>query len=103
MKPVAKELAPVTVEAEAHTNYRNIAEFERRRANMTGSFITRAEFIKQGNPPKTTDVLRHMRGIRVRPGTGFLMTGSSRRRGASALRTSTRSVSVSHASSSTGC
>ena len=74
MKPVATQLAPVTVAAEAPTSRRNLAEFERRRANTTGSFITRAEFMKQGNPGKTTDVLRRMRGIRVRPGTGFLMT-----------------------------
>ncbi len=73
MKPVATELAPVTAEAEAPTSRRNLAEFERRRANTTGSFITRAEFMKQGNPTKTTDVLRRMRGIRMRPGTGFLM------------------------------
>jgi hypothetical protein len=30
-----------------------------------GSFITREEFEKQGNPQKPTDVLRRMRGIRV--------------------------------------
>ncbi len=52
---------------------RDLAEFERRRANTTGSFITRAEFMMQGNPTKTTDILRRMRGIRVRPSTGFLM------------------------------
>ncbi len=73
-EPDATELAPVTVEAEAPTSRRNLAEFERRRATTTGSFITRAEFMKQGNPTKTTEVLRRMRGIRVRPGTGFLMT-----------------------------
>ncbi len=71
-EPDAKELAPVT--AEAPTSRRNLAEFERRRANTTGSFITRVEFMRQGNPTKTTDVLRRMRGIRVRPGTDFLMT-----------------------------
>ena len=75
----ATELAPVTVEAGAGagagapTTRRNLAEFEWRRANTTGSFITRAEFMMQGNPTKTTDVLRRMRGIRVRPSTGFLM------------------------------
>ena len=74
MRPVATELAPVTVTAEAPRNRRNLAEFERRRATTTGSFITRAEFVRHGNPRKTTDVLRRMRGIRVRPGTGFLMT-----------------------------
>jgi hypothetical protein len=73
MKPVATELAPVTVAAQAPTSRRNLAEFERRRANTTGSFITRVEFMNQGNPTMTTDVLRRMRGIRVRPGTGFLM------------------------------
>jgi len=73
VKPVATELAPVTVAAEAPTSRRDLAEFERRRANTTGSFITRAEFMMQGNPTKTTDILRRMRGIRVRPGTGFLM------------------------------
>ncbi len=52
---------------------RYLAEFERRRASTTGSFITRVEFMNQGNPTMTTDVLRRMRGIRVRPGTGFLM------------------------------
>ena len=72
VKSVAAELAPVTAEAPA--SRRNLAEFERRRANTTGSFITRVEFMKQGNPTRTTDVLRRMRGIRVRPGTDFLMT-----------------------------
>ncbi len=72
-EPVATELAPVTVEAGAPTSRPNLAEFEWRRANTTGSFITRAEFMMQGNPTKTTDVLRRMQGIRVRPSTGFLM------------------------------
>ena len=73
MKPVATQLAPVTVAAKAPTRRRNLAEFERRRANTTGTFITRTEFMKQGNPTTTTDVLRRMRGIRVRSGTGLFM------------------------------
>jgi hypothetical protein len=72
MTPVATELAPVTVEAEAPTSRRNLAEFERRRATTTGTFVTRAEFMET-EPRETTDILRRMRGIRIRPGTGFTM------------------------------
>jgi hypothetical protein len=72
MRPVATQLAPVTVEAEAPTSRRNMAEFERRRSTTTGTFVTREEFMDT-EPQQTTDVLRRMRGIRIRPGTGFAM------------------------------
>lgn len=72
MLPVATELAPVTVKAKAPTSRRNLTEFERRRATTTGSFMTRDEFMDT-EPRETTDILRRMRGIRIRPGTGFLM------------------------------
>ena len=73
MMPIATELAPVTIVAETPTGRRNLAEFERRRATSSGSFITRAEFMEQGTPRETTDVLRRMAGVRVRPGTGLLL------------------------------
>ena len=73
MMPIAIELEPVTIEAETPTSRRNLAEFERRRATSSGSFITRAEFMEQGAPRETTDVLRRMAGVRVRPGTGLLL------------------------------
>jgi hypothetical protein len=73
MTPVATELDPVTVEADRPVSTRrDLSEFERRRATTTGSFTTREEFMKI-EPQETTDVLRRMRGIRVRAGTGFLM------------------------------
>ena len=70
LTPVATELAPV-IEAQRFESRPTLAEFERRRSTTTGSFTTRQEFMEQGNPQKTTDVLRRMSGIRVRPGTGL--------------------------------
>lgn len=73
MTPVPTELDPVTVEAERPVSTRrDLSEFERRRSTTTGTFMTREEFMEI-EPRETTDVLRRMRGIRVRPGTGFLM------------------------------
>ena len=87
MTPVATELAPVTVEAEHPEPRHTLSEFERRRSTTTGSFTTRQEFMEQGNPRKTTDVLRRMSGIRVRPGTGlgvlpWIITSARRARSA---------------------
>ena len=73
MRPVATQLAPVTVEAEAPTSRRNMSEFERRRSTTTGTFVTREEFM-DNNPQETTDVLRRMRGIRICLRTAFAMT-----------------------------
>ncbi|MCZ6915858.1 MAG: carboxypeptidase-like regulatory domain-containing protein [Gemmatimonadetes bacterium] len=70
MRPVATELDPVTVEAVRPTSRRNLREFERRRSNTTGSFVTRDEF-EAYEPRETVDVLRRMRGIRVRSGGDF--------------------------------
>ncbi len=61
----ATELAPITVEATASLS--PLAEFNDRRSKGTGSFITREEFEKQGNPLEATDVLRRMQGIRIEP------------------------------------
>jgi hypothetical protein len=59
-------LPPVIVEAERPTTRRPLTEFWERRKAGGGAFITREEFEKQGNPQKPTDVLRRMRGIKVR-------------------------------------
>ena len=72
MRPVATVLARGTVEADAPTSRLNPAEFERRRATTTGTFVTREEFMDT-DPQETVDVLRRMRGIQVRPGTGFMI------------------------------
>lgn len=79
LTPLPTRLADVTVEAPAPTSGRALSEFETRRRNTTGSFVTRAEFQEEGNPQKPTDVLRRMRGIRIVPGrTGRLIVITSR-------------------------
>lgn len=64
--PVA--LDPVRVEAEPPTRRRSLDEFERRRTSTNGQFLTREEWEQRGVVDETVDVLRRMRGIRIRPG-----------------------------------
>jgi hypothetical protein len=59
------ELEPVVVQGMPLRS--PLAEFEARRERGAGSFITREEFTKQGNPRTATDVLRRMAGVRVEP------------------------------------
>lgn len=68
MTPLPTQLAPIEVEAAAPTSRRDLSDFERRRNRGSGSFVTRTEFMADGEPLKTTDVLRRMGGISVRPG-----------------------------------
>ncbi len=66
---IPTELEPITVEADAPPPpRRDLSEFNRRRETTTGSFITRAEFERAGAVNRTTDVLRRMQGLRIRPG-----------------------------------
>lgn len=65
------ELVPVVVEAERPVTRRPLAEFWERREAGGGAFITREEFENQGNPQKPTDVLRRMRGIRIRGNSNY--------------------------------
>ena len=65
LEPLPIQLDPVQVEAAPVTTRRALREFELRRESGGGSFITREEFLKMGNPTVPTDVLRRMHGIRV--------------------------------------
>lgn len=65
------ELAPIVVEAERAGTRRPLTTFRERRARGGGSFITREEFEKQGNPQIPTDVLRRMRGIRLQANNNY--------------------------------
>ncbi len=59
------QLDPVQVEGAPASTRRPLAEFQLRRESSGGSFITREEFLKMGNPTVPTDVLRRMFGVRV--------------------------------------
>ncbi len=63
LRPTATELNPVVVEVAPARN--PLAEFNLRREKGMGSFLTREEFIRRGEPTQVTDVLRNMHGIRV--------------------------------------
>jgi hypothetical protein len=65
MHPLPLHLDPVQVEATPSLTRRRLAEFELRREASAGSFITREEFLKMGNPVVPTDVLKRMFGVRV--------------------------------------
>jgi Carboxypeptidase regulatory-like domain len=69
-------LDPISVEAEAAAPV--TSGFEERRAMGIGSFATRAQ-IERWNPAVTTDILRHMRGIRVTPNAYYGVGGDTRR------------------------
>jgi hypothetical protein len=66
------QLEPVVVEARAARHRRDLTEFETRREQGVGSFITRAEFETQGNPTVSSDVLRRMDGLSFAPGASFM-------------------------------
>ncbi len=61
--PVA--LDPIAVTAERPERRRTLAEFEKRRATTTGSFMTREEWTRLGVVDETVDVLRRLRGLRI--------------------------------------
>ena len=71
MEVAPSELEPISVEAPAPTNVRRpLTDFERRRQESNGDFMTREEF--EGSIGSlTTDVLRRMRGIRIRPNVQY--------------------------------
>ena len=60
------ELEPVVVETAVGRN--PFAEFTTRRELGVGSFVTRDQFMNQGNPNRATDVLRNMAGVTIRRG-----------------------------------
>jgi hypothetical protein len=64
------ELTPLEVTASAPTR-RPLTDFTRRRQENVGMFITKDEFMQQGNPQTSTDVLRRMGGIKVLPNAGY--------------------------------
>lgn len=61
------ELAPIMVEARPAPH--PLDEFNDRRRNGQGSFITRDEWLKMGNPSRATDVLERLAGVRLEAGT----------------------------------
>lgn len=62
----AQMLDPLTVETTAA--HSPLTEFNRRRARGSGAFLTREEWGRRGNPIRTIDILRLLRGVRIRPG-----------------------------------
>jgi hypothetical protein len=75
LRPLAVDMAPVEVEAERALSRRPLTEFYERREKNIGSFITREEFLTQGNPQKPTDVIRRMSGFRVGPNPRYMKPG----------------------------
>ena len=79
MQPLGDEvvvLDPIVVEAERMT--REMVGFAERQRTGIGSFLTRLEF-ERWNPTVATDVLRRMRGMRVRPNQRYGFAGDTRR------------------------
>jgi hypothetical protein len=75
MEVAPSELEPIAVEAPAPTNVRRpLDDFERRRRESSGDFITREEF-ESARHRQTTDLLRRMRGIRIRANVRFQEVG----------------------------
>ncbi len=70
LDPLPTRLADVTVEGQAPARRMVLGEFEARRRDAPGSFVTRQEFQRRGDPWVPTQVLRGMRGVRVVPRTG---------------------------------
>jgi hypothetical protein len=62
----AQMLDPLFVETTA--SHSPLTEFNRRRRETTGAFLTREEWERQGNPNRTIDLLRRLRGVRITPG-----------------------------------
>jgi hypothetical protein len=65
---VVTELDPIVVEGTAARTRRPLAEFWKRRAQAHGHFITRSEFMQEGNPQTATDVLKRMSILSDRQG-----------------------------------
>ena len=63
------ELDPITIETTAAMH--PLAEFYTRREVGNGSFVTREEFEKRGNPQQATDVIGKMQGVRLEPSGQF--------------------------------
>ncbi len=74
--PDAVRLDPIVVEAEGVTP--KLSGFEQRRNTGFGSYLTRDDFEKW-HPTNATDVLRRMRGVRVRPNPFYGTNGDTRR------------------------
>jgi hypothetical protein len=74
------ELEPIVVSADAVTRRRPLTEFEERRNRGGGSFLTREEFEKLGNPQVVTELLRRVPGIRIVPGERGPVVVTSRAR-----------------------
>lgn len=70
LEALRMELTPIVVESEQRSR-RRLTDFWERREHAQGSFITREEFEKQGNPQRPTDVLRRMAGIRIVPNSRY--------------------------------
>jgi hypothetical protein len=62
----AQMLDPLFVETTA--SHSPLTEFNRRRKETTGAFLTREEWERQGNPNRTIDVIGRLRGVRITPG-----------------------------------
>jgi hypothetical protein len=65
------ELEPVVVETVVGRS--PFAEFTARREKGVGSFVTRDQFMRQGNPNRASDVLRNMAGVNIRRGPDMNM------------------------------
>lgn len=75
LETVPAELDPVIVETDRPVSRRPLADFYERRERGGGAFITRSEFEERGAPQEATQVLRRMRGIRVRANRNYRDTG----------------------------
>lgn len=62
----ARMLDPLFIETTA--SHSPLTEFNRRREESTGAFITREEWERKGNPSDPIQVLRRLRGIWIQPG-----------------------------------
>ena len=74
--PDAVTLDPITVLAEGVAP--KLSEFEERRSRGFGAFLTKKDF-EEWNPTVATDVLRRMRGVRVRPNPYYGVNGDTRK------------------------
>ncbi|MCZ6915857.1 MAG: carboxypeptidase regulatory-like domain-containing protein [Gemmatimonadetes bacterium] len=62
----AEMLDPLIVETTAA--HSPLTEFNQRRRESTGAFLTREEWDRMGNPGETVEILRRLRGVRITPG-----------------------------------
>jgi hypothetical protein len=77
LHPTATELAPIIATAQPGIA-RPLPGFQERRERGVGSFITREEWERQGNPNRPTDVLARMQGVRVEPNRNYHGQGGPR-------------------------